>query len=548
VTTYYVRKTGSDSNPGTSPSQAYLTIGKALASGTALVAGDTVYIGAGTYREVITVAVAGAAGNYVNIVGDIDGSQTGDAGEVIWTNYLVDDFHSSSASATATFGAAASHLQFSQLTMVNGAQNSLIVSTAGAVDVGWTDCTFYQFAFDSNNISITSPTSTPVQWTFDRCSFWSLGGGNSGSNLLTFTISNPPGTGAAGIIDHQCVIKNCFIFTSSSTAVNVSALGQRCIGVRIYNSTIISGGFGFSPVSLLSSAVTPPACVEVHNSWCLSGSQTPPLSATVKGGLIEDNNIIMGTNVSNVDKGPGSVHLLTSATLTACPMFEGGQSYRLNGTLRPFFTPLNGSSLLAGGNRLNAQAAIGRGNGPVRTARPSKAGVPPGMPGWLPEPNLSPIASTLLYTVPPVAYDYWNRQRPSGGATNLPGVGFSEVHDIGTQDLVNYDTAPSSLKMVGPHDQEFFMPVDAASTAIAVRVRVDHSYTGSVMPALQLVANAEIGVTGQIAYAARDPWDKWQDVTLTAFTPTATGYIRIRIISYDSSGSGIVNFDTFSVT
>ena len=49
-TTYYVRVSGDDGDDGLSPAAAWATIGKALgASG--ISSGDTVYIGAGVYRE-----------------------------------------------------------------------------------------------------------------------------------------------------------------------------------------------------------------------------------------------------------------------------------------------------------------------------------------------------------------------------------------------------------------------------------------------------------------------------------------------------------------
>jgi hypothetical protein len=60
ATTYYVDKaTGSDSRAGTSVSTAWATIGKANAT---LRAGDTVYVRAGTYDEIIEPTYSGAAG------------------------------------------------------------------------------------------------------------------------------------------------------------------------------------------------------------------------------------------------------------------------------------------------------------------------------------------------------------------------------------------------------------------------------------------------------------------------------------------------------
>ena len=69
MATYYVRKTGSDSNAGTSAGAAWLTIGKALgASGIA--SGDTVYIGAGVYREAVTVNMTSATAE-TKVIGDV---------------------------------------------------------------------------------------------------------------------------------------------------------------------------------------------------------------------------------------------------------------------------------------------------------------------------------------------------------------------------------------------------------------------------------------------------------------------------------------------
>jgi hypothetical protein len=59
--TYYVAPTGSDSNPGTE-SQPWQTIQKAADT---LVAGDTVYIRAGTYEEQVIPLNSGSAGDYI---------------------------------------------------------------------------------------------------------------------------------------------------------------------------------------------------------------------------------------------------------------------------------------------------------------------------------------------------------------------------------------------------------------------------------------------------------------------------------------------------
>jgi hypothetical protein len=81
--TYYVRKTGNNSNPGTSPATAFLTIG---AAANTMVAGDAVWIGAGTYSEQVVCVNSGNATSAISYLGDTSGTQTGDAGSIIISN------------------------------------------------------------------------------------------------------------------------------------------------------------------------------------------------------------------------------------------------------------------------------------------------------------------------------------------------------------------------------------------------------------------------------------------------------------------------------
>lgn len=80
----YVRKSGNDSNDGSTPALAKLTIAGAIS---AMNSDDIIWVGAGIYRE---YSLNGNSKD-ITIYGDITGVNTGDAGEVIWSSLNVDD-------------------------------------------------------------------------------------------------------------------------------------------------------------------------------------------------------------------------------------------------------------------------------------------------------------------------------------------------------------------------------------------------------------------------------------------------------------------------
>lgn len=76
MATYYVRPDGNDSNTGlgSTTALAWQTFGKAFASGSVVVGGDTVYVAPGTYTENITIA-ATSPSSEVCIIGDPTAAQ-----------------------------------------------------------------------------------------------------------------------------------------------------------------------------------------------------------------------------------------------------------------------------------------------------------------------------------------------------------------------------------------------------------------------------------------------------------------------------------------
>lgn len=78
--TFYVRTNGNDSNTGTTPQTAFASLSPLENE---LNPGDIVYIGAGTYTGATQFSSGGTQSQPIQLIGDINGSKTGDSGAVI---------------------------------------------------------------------------------------------------------------------------------------------------------------------------------------------------------------------------------------------------------------------------------------------------------------------------------------------------------------------------------------------------------------------------------------------------------------------------------
>jgi hypothetical protein len=86
---YFVTTAGNDANPGTSAGQPVRTVSRALQLAAA---GDTIYVGAGTYQELLRPAASGTSSQPIRLIGDTTGQRTGMAGTITishWTTPTV---------------------------------------------------------------------------------------------------------------------------------------------------------------------------------------------------------------------------------------------------------------------------------------------------------------------------------------------------------------------------------------------------------------------------------------------------------------------------
>ena len=497
MTTYYIDSVnGSDSNNGLGPdasavtNKPWKTIAKALgASGMA--SGDTAYLSpAGPFREVVTVAMTSPTVE-TKIVGDPANAQgfktSGGAlvasGPVVWTAYTTNDTTAPSGSPCLSL-ATRNHLTFQYIAFQGGTGNPSCVSTGtGAHDLTFRDCFFSAGPTGSNNLfqSTTSP-GVACNHTFDRCIF-AGGGGGSSNGSIQYSL-------ALHTADYNInvTIQNC-LFIANLQAIRTGGTGSgsgKAGGFTINNCTFWAQNTCVQIADASFSTTFPMAFIGCFffSNQCLS--------ANTLGQITEDYCVFAsGSPRSNVNTG-------THSKTTYSPLLQLGQELFFGQTLRPAFSPVASSPLLAFGG-------------------------------------------TSGLTV-----DLANRRRPAGGAGSGLSVGAYERHNSWGQETGTVRTGSNAISITGPGDHDFNVPVDNGhSHTLTVYVRWDSTYAGT-KPQMQIVNGEEAGVAAATATATGSA-NNWEQLTLS-FTPTANGVVTVRIVSNDTNGAGHAYADDLQLT
>lgn len=478
---FYVRKTGSDSNNGTSPATAWATIGKALGS-SGISSGDTVYIGAGVYREVVTVNMTSATSE-TKIIGDIDGSKTGDVGEIRWTAYLTHDKFVSGTSSIIDFNSR-DYLSFEKITFV-ACKSSVAQTTNGTIstNIKFIECYFISGVASTQLLSISNaPADSSFSWLIDKCLFC------QGLNTSIFLITTVAGTGNWNL---DINITNS-LFLGGNVQINLNNINTGFAGGLIVKNCSFIGGS--AALQALATGATQSFPHIMQNSF-LFGQSSIGIVGGNTGQIIEDYNYFAcSTPRSNVNAGPNSV-----ATGSYSYHFHLGQEIWQGKQLKPAFTPCLDSPLLGFGNTTGA---------PV--------------------------------------FDFMNRKRPSGPGLNMNStggaVGYIEYHDFGRKENSVIDGVPNPLKLIGPGDQQFLFAVQSGRTTnISVNCRYDLLHGTGSKPHIALVENGELGITGVTGNMSANT-NTWELVSLPTFIPSGDGYTNVRFVSNSTGASGISYF------
>jgi hypothetical protein len=250
ATNYYVRKSGKDTNGGTSAGAAFLTITKAVSMAQP---GDRIYVGKGTYSEAVTTVRAGTSSAKIRLVGDTTGAYTGDKKG----NILI-----SSTSGTVV-SILHDHIELESV-IVTGGATSLLVNAASTTGIavinstiryGTSNCISVQAGRltlssttvqGKNKNSLAGPVSVSGTGSLaaSACIFKFLGGAivhsSSGSSTIERSTFNAIGDTWTMDISGGTVMVRSNLFYSVAAAGS----GLRVQGgtVSVWNNTMYAAG------------------------------------------------------------------------------------------------------------------------------------------------------------------------------------------------------------------------------------------------------------------------------------------------------------------
>lgn len=330
MTTYYVRKTGSDAADGLSASTAWQTIGKVLGAA-GIASGDTVYVGAGTYREVVTVNMTSAVAE-TSIIADVDGSHTGDVGEVIWTAYLTNDTSAPSGSVLLNINGR-DYLTFQGFTIIGGSTTVITATTSNSTNLTLRNCVIE--CLGRSAFSYTGLADVASVCTVDRCIFVS-------STALSITLP----TSASADYDSNFQVTNCLFIGESTNSVSVVSSGANAFkggGVDVFNCTFLGKNAALVTGANLSTSMP---CT-IYNS--VMHTNATAINANASGQITEDYNVIFAaTPRANVSAGAASI---SGNPPTYAFLLEYGQAILRGAQPRPYLMPMASSPLLGFGNQ-----------------------------------------------------------------------------------------------------------------------------------------------------------------------------------------------------
>ena len=351
--TYYVAPYGSNANNGTTPATPWLTVQFALGAATGtnpgLVAGDTVWIAPGNYREVITsTTLTGTSGNTIKIYGDPTFTRAwtaGSAGRVRLTNYLSDTVVPTGSQTLAVLGdyVDVQDICFDGNPTGNAATNTIadacLFLRGGNISVK--RCTV-QTTVNTRPMGIACVVPTGKNnFTIEQCSVFA----SLAVSIVSLTQTSSH--------DINAVVKDCCI-TSAASDFGIIHEGTNftSVGLRAYNNTIFANylGIGF----YLTNASATATVLRNNLIYCPKGTGIGVIGGAPAITVTQSNNsIYAAVNFNGVSPTTNNVY---------APSLDIGSSRMQAFGALPWYAPAAGSGLFGAGTTTGAPTVDFYGN------------------------------------------------------------------------------------------------------------------------------------------------------------------------------------------
>lgn len=292
---YYVGVGGNDANNGLTWATRKLTLNGA--EDVPVVAGDTIYVAPGVYRELLTCDVSGGAGTPITYIGDVSGENTDGVGGVVRITGSDNDQTATRANCITDNSVQRNYRTFRGFVIDT---SSGIAINAAAAGTNWIieDCIIIHH---TANPVIYIVGANQANWIIRRCV---IEGGQIGAGGFGIHFYHVADVNNVGHVVENCVILN-------HVGIGSSNIG----GITVRHCVLSYCAIGCYIVAALSAGQT----MTVNNS--IFSNSYRGMQATVLGEIIENYNTFFGNagNRTNVAVGANS--------LTYPPLYDYGLFY-----------------------------------------------------------------------------------------------------------------------------------------------------------------------------------------------------------------------------